>query len=110
MNVPAETRGLVVTNVNPNSNAAERGIRRGDVILSINRQAVTSTAQVNAAVEAARRAGRTAVLLLIKRGQATFRRKLKKPRATRWLSADERGLIKFLSARAPAASKAASAT
>lgn len=47
---------------------------------------------------------------LIKRGQATFRRKLKKPRATRWLSADERGLIKFLSARAPAASKAASAT
>ncbi|UUR07724.1 Do family serine endopeptidase [Sphingomonas glaciei] len=70
INVPADTRGLVVTNVDANSDAAEKGLRRGDVILSVNRQAVTSTAQVGAAVEAARRAGRTAVLLLVKRGQA----------------------------------------
>jgi serine protease Do len=70
VNVPATTRGLVVTNVGANSDAAEKGIRRGDVIISVNRQAVATTAQVNAAVDAARRAGRTAVLLLIKRGQA----------------------------------------
>jgi serine protease Do len=70
VNVPADTRGLVVTNVDANSDAAEKGIRRGDVILSVNRQAVSTTAQVGAAVDAARRAGRTAVLLLVKRGQA----------------------------------------
>nr|WP_314442761.1 Do family serine endopeptidase [uncultured Sphingomonas sp.] len=70
VNVPATTRGLVVTAVDPNGAAAEKGIRRGDVIVSVNRQAVTSTTQVAAAVDAARRAGRTAVLLLVKRGQA----------------------------------------
>jgi serine protease Do len=39
------------------------------VIVSINRQAVATTAQVGAAVDAARRSGRTAVLLLVRRGQ-----------------------------------------
>jgi serine protease Do len=70
INVPATTRGMVVTAVDPNSDAAEKGIRRGDVIMSVNRQAVTNAQQVTAAVEAARRANRTAVLLLVKRGQA----------------------------------------
>ncbi len=70
LNLPAATRGVVITSINPNSDAAEKGIRRGDVILSINRQAVTSPAQVQAAVESARRAGRSSVLLLVKRGQA----------------------------------------
>jgi serine protease Do len=36
--------------------------------MSVNRQAVTTPAQVTAAIEAARRAGRTSVLLLVKRG------------------------------------------
>ncbi|GAA4010956.1 Do family serine endopeptidase [Sphingomonas swuensis] len=69
VNVPAGTRGMVVTNVDPNSDAAEKGIQRGDVIISINRQAVNSQAQVTAAVDAARRANRTAVLLLVRRAQ-----------------------------------------
>lgn len=69
ISVPAGTTGMVVTAVDPNSDAADKGIRRGDVIVSINRSSVTSQAQVAAAVDAARRAGRTAVLLLVKRGQ-----------------------------------------
>ena len=52
------------------SDAAEKGLRRGDLIISVNRQAVTAPAQVAAAVDTARRAGRTSVLLLVKRGQA----------------------------------------
>jgi serine protease Do len=71
LNLPADTRGVVITSVDPSSDAAEKGIRRGDVILSINRQAVTSPAQVLASVDTARRAGRSSVLLLVKRGQAT---------------------------------------
>ena len=70
LNLPADTRGVVITSVDPNSDAAEKTVRRGDVILSVNRQPVTTPAQVLAAVDAARRAGRTSVLLLIKRGQA----------------------------------------
>jgi len=69
VNVPAGTRGLVVTAVDPSSDAGEKGIRRGDVVLSVNRQPVTTQAQVIAQVDAARRAGRTAVLLLVKRAQ-----------------------------------------
>ena len=70
LNLPEDVRGVVITSVDPNSDATEKGIRRGDVIISVNRQAVTTPAQVLAAVEAARRAGRTSVLLLVKRGQA----------------------------------------
>ncbi len=68
LNLPADARGVVISAVDPASDAAEKGLQRGDVIISINRQAVTSPAQVAAAVAAAQRAGRTSVLLLIKRG------------------------------------------
>ncbi|HEU4956729.1 MAG TPA: Do family serine endopeptidase [Sphingomicrobium sp.] len=69
LNLPVSTRGVVITSIDPGSDAAEKGIRRGDVIISVNRQAVTSPAQVQAAVDSARRAGRGSVLLLVKRGQ-----------------------------------------
>ena len=70
LNLPDNVRGVVVTAVDPSSDASEKGIRRGDVIISVNRQAVTTPAQVLAAIDTAKRAGRTSVLLLIKRGQA----------------------------------------
>jgi serine protease Do len=70
LNLPANVRGVVITSVDPNSDANDKGIRRGDVVLSVNRQAVTTPAQVLAAVDSARRAGRSSVLLLVKRGQA----------------------------------------
>lgn len=66
--LPADARGVVVTAVDPASRAAEEGLQRGDLIISINQQMVTSGEQVVAAVDAARRAGRSSVLLLVKRG------------------------------------------
>ena len=69
-NLPPNAHGVIVTAVDPNSDAADEGLQRGDLIVSINNQAVTSPAQVIAAVEAARRAGRSSVLLLVKRGNA----------------------------------------
>lgn len=70
LNLPTDVRGVVITSIDPNSDAAAKGLRRGDVIISVNRQAVTAPAQVLSAVDAARRAGRSSVLLLVKRGQA----------------------------------------
>ncbi len=70
LNLPTDVRGVVITAIDPGSDAAEKGLRRGDVIMSVNRQAVTAPSQVVAAVEAARKAGRSSVLLLVKRGQA----------------------------------------
>ena len=67
-NLPAGAHGVIVTAVDPNGDAADEGFQRGDLIISVNNQLVTSAAQVVAAVDAARKAGRTSVLLLVKRG------------------------------------------
>ena len=68
--LPATARGVIITAVDPSSDAAEKGLRRGDLIISVNRQAVATPQALLAAVEAARRAGRTSVLMLVKRGAA----------------------------------------
>ena len=68
--LPENLRGVIVTGVDPSSDAAEKGVRRGDLIMSVNRQAVTTPQALLAAVAAARSAGRTSVLMLIKRGRA----------------------------------------
>ncbi|MCB1473784.1 MAG: Do family serine endopeptidase [Rhodobiaceae bacterium] len=63
---PAEDgKGVVVTAVDPDGGAAEKGVSEGDVILQINGQEVASVADVSAAVEAARKDGRKAVLALV---------------------------------------------
>jgi serine protease Do len=67
-NLPATARGVVITSVDPNADAAEQGLQRGDLIVSVNNQPVTSPAQVIAAVDAARKAGRPRVLLYVQRG------------------------------------------
>ena len=69
-NLPATARGVIITSVDANATAAEQGLQRGDLIISVNNQAVTSPAQVIAAVDAARKAGRSSVLLLVKRGNS----------------------------------------
>jgi serine protease Do len=69
-NLPASARGVVITAVDPASKAAEEGLRTGYLIVSVNRQPVTTPAQVTTAIDAARRAGRTSVLLLVKVGNA----------------------------------------
>jgi serine protease Do len=59
---------VIITGVDPSSDASEEGLQRGDLIISVNGNLVTTPAQVIAAVEAARRSGRPSVLLLVKRG------------------------------------------
>ncbi len=69
-NLPTAARGVIITAVDPNSDAGDEGLQRGDLIVSVNNQLVTSPAQVIAAVDAARKAGRSSVLLLVKRGNS----------------------------------------
>jgi serine protease Do len=69
-NLPATAHGVIITAVDPNSDAQDEGLQRGDLIISINNQLVTSPAQVINIVDAARKAGRNSVLLLVKRGNS----------------------------------------
>ena len=69
-NLPPAARGVIITAIDPGSDAADEGLQRGDLIVSINNQLVTSPAQVVAAIDAARRSGRSSILLLVKRGSA----------------------------------------
>ena len=61
---------MIITSVDANSDASDEGLQRGDLIISVNGNLVTSPAQVVTAVEGARRAGRPSVLLLVKRGNS----------------------------------------
>jgi serine protease Do len=50
LGISPNTKGVVVTNVDPSSEAAEAGLRRGDVIREVNRQPVKNTADFERAV------------------------------------------------------------
>lgn len=65
--IPAATKGVVVTRVQEDSVAAEKGIRAGDVIVDINQHEVKTPADVVKRVGEAREAKRKSVLLLIDR-------------------------------------------
>ena len=55
--------GVLVENVRADSDAAEQGVRRGAVIVSVNTRKVGNAVEVASAVEAAKKAGRPTVLL-----------------------------------------------
>ncbi|HEY0439549.1 MAG TPA: Do family serine endopeptidase [Xanthobacteraceae bacterium] len=63
--------GVVVTNVDPDGPAAERGFKTGDVILEVAGQPVSNPAEVRKALDGARTDGRRTVLLRVKSGDAT---------------------------------------
>jgi Do/DeqQ family serine protease len=68
LDLPATVRGVVVTNVDPNSSAADAQIQRGDVIQEVNRQPIANVQQFRAAI---REAGNQPILLLVNRGGQT---------------------------------------
>ncbi|MGB8510714.1 MAG: DegQ family serine endoprotease [Pyrinomonadaceae bacterium] len=68
LQVPRETQGLVVTNVDPDGPAADAGIRQGDLIQEVNRQPIRSIADLRSAIG---RAGTRPLLLLVTRGGNT---------------------------------------
>lgn len=69
--VEPTTQGVVVAAVDPNSDAARKGLRRGDVIRSVNRQPVASAADIQKQVQALRQARRNQALVVIQRRAQT---------------------------------------
>jgi serine protease Do len=68
LGISPNTKGVVVTNVDPSSEAAEAGLRRGDVIQEVNRQPVRNTAEF----ERAMRSSKDKPLLLVNRNGSTM--------------------------------------
>ncbi|MBO9712340.1 Do family serine endopeptidase [Sphingomonas sp.] len=65
--VDPKTSGLVVLGVDPSSDAAGKGLRRGDVIVSANKAPVGNAGDLAKAVQASKTAGKGTVLLYIQR-------------------------------------------
>ena len=73
LSLPAEVRGALVETVDENSDAGVKGLRRGDVITRVNDRAVTAPADLVAAVDSAKKAGRTSVLVgVFRNGRTAF--------------------------------------
>ena len=66
--LPADTKGLLVTEIDEASAAFDKGLRRGDVVVEAGQQAVTAVSDIAARVAEAKDGGRKSVLLLIRRG------------------------------------------
>jgi serine protease Do len=67
----AGSQGVVVTGVDPDGRAAERGVKEGDVILDVAGKAVSTPAEVRKALADARAESKKSVLMRVKSGDAT---------------------------------------
>jgi serine protease Do len=57
--------GVVITKVNPDSDAADKGIQPGDVVMSVGNEAVHSPAEIQRRIAQAKAEGRDSVLVLV---------------------------------------------
>jgi serine protease Do len=73
LRVGPDTRGVVIAAVDPSSDAAQQGLTRGDIILSINQQPVTTPEAAATAVAEVRKQRRDRVLLFVQRGNLPAR-------------------------------------
>jgi serine protease Do len=73
LNLPADLRGAVVESVDQSSDAGQKGLRRGDVIVRAGDRPVSSAADLAAVVDAGRKANRGSVLVgVFRNGRTTF--------------------------------------
>jgi serine protease Do len=60
-----DTKGLVITAVDPDSNAAEQNVQAGVVLLQVSGEPVTTIAEMRARLDALKKAGKKSALLLL---------------------------------------------
>jgi len=66
-------KGVIVSSVEPNSPAAEKGLQPGDVIEEVNQQAVSQPGDVGKAIDALKKGGKKSALLLVANGAGEAR-------------------------------------
>jgi serine protease Do len=71
LRLPADVRGALVENVEPFTPASNAGVKRGDVILEVNRHAVRSSSEAVSALRTVK-SGEPAFLLLWRQGAQQF--------------------------------------
>ena len=64
-NLDDSVDGVLVTKVNPDSDAADKGVQPGDVVVSVGNEAVRTPGDIKNRIARARAAGRSSVLVLI---------------------------------------------
>nr|WP_246152185.1 DegQ family serine endoprotease [Roseospira navarrensis] len=69
--LPEGASGVVITDVNADSDAATKGLRPGNVIVEVHQRPVETPDDVRAAVDEARGSGRSSVLMLVQREGST---------------------------------------
>jgi serine protease Do len=67
----AGKEGVIVTKVEPKSAAADRGLKKGDVLLEVAGKSVSNPGNVRAALEAARTDKKSTVLMRLRTGDAS---------------------------------------
>ncbi|MES1973704.1 MAG: Do family serine endopeptidase [Pseudomonadota bacterium] len=73
LGLDASVQGVVIVAVDPSSDSAQKGLQRGDVILSANRTPTRTAADLAAVIAQAKAAGRNQVALLVQRGKTPGR-------------------------------------
>ncbi len=68
LDLPAQTKGVVIVQVEPGTPAADAGLQRGDVVQEVNKKPVTNVRQFEDAVRAG---GQAPILLLVNRSGST---------------------------------------
>lgn len=73
LGVPREMGGLVISDIDPESEAAEKGLAAGDIVTEAGQRPVATVADLRARIDEAREAGRKSLLMLIRRaGEPRF--------------------------------------
>ena len=65
------TKGVVITKVDPKGAAADKGLKKGDIILEVAGKTVASPDEVRDALEAARTDKKSSVLMRLRSGDAS---------------------------------------
>jgi len=65
--------GVVISDVDPNSVAAAKGLHAGDVIEEVNQQAVSKPGDISKAIDALKKQGKKTALLLVANGAGEVR-------------------------------------
>jgi len=73
LNLPTDLHGVVVEGIDRGSDAGQKGLQRGDIIVQAGGRGVNSASDVASAVDVAKKAGRANVLVgVFRNGRTTF--------------------------------------